>query len=151
MLQARDIMTRDVVTVRAETPVTEIARLMAENEVSGLPVVDNSDCLVGIVTEEDLLLKHSESKIPHRLALFGLWVVPEETLANAYSKARVSLTAGDIMTRKVVTFDEDDNVDAIADEMVTRRVNRVPILSGCKLAGIITRADILRAIATKKQ
>lgn len=146
-MTAKEIMTRDVITVRRDTPVTEIARIMAENGISGVPVVDEQDCLVGMVSEEDLLLKHKKLKAPHRLALFGLWVVPDESVAEAYKSARGGATAEDVMTRDVITFHEEDSVDRIAKVMVEKKINRVPIMRGCKMVGIVTRADIIRSIA----
>ena len=143
-------MTTDVVTVRIDTPVPEIARLMATRGISGVPVLDDTDCLVGMVSENDLLLKHGHAKSPPRLALFGLWVVPEEPVDTAYKGARPTAVAEDVMTRHVVTFNEDDDVDGIAAVMVRKRINRVPIMRDCKLVGIVSRADILKAIAAGK-
>ncbi|MCX8053880.1 MAG: CBS domain-containing protein [Armatimonadetes bacterium] len=143
-------MTKDVLAVRIDTPVTEIARLMAENKVSGVPVLDDADCVVGMVTENDLLLKHAHPKSPPRLALFGLWVVPEEAVEKVYRSARPTAVAEDVMTRDVVTFAEDDDIRTIAETMVKKGINRVPIVRGCKLVGIVSRADILRAIAEGK-
>lgn len=146
---ARDIMTKDVVTISSDTPVPEIARLMAEQGISGVPVIDSEGCLAGMVSEEDLLLKHSQIKAP-RMALFGLWVVPDELVEKAYRSARGGTLAEDIMTREVITFEEEDDVDQIAQMMVKKNINRVPIVRDCKLVGIVTRADILRAIAGAK-
>lgn len=144
---ARDVMTKDVITVKTDTPVTEIAKLMATNGISGVPVLDDEGCLVGMVTENDLLLKLAKSKSHPRLALFGLWVVPDDVVENAYKDARNKAVAADVMTRNVVTFSEDDSIEEIAAEMVKRGINRVPIMRDCKLVGIVSREDILRAIA----
>ncbi len=144
---AKEIMSTDVVTVMSDTPVPEIARIIATEGISGVPVVDDDDCVIGIVTEDDLLLKHDKAETPHRLALFGLWVVPEEPLVQAYKNARGKTTARDIMTPSVITFEEHDDVDRIAETMVRKRINRVPVVRDCKLVGIVTRGDILRAIA----
>ncbi len=144
---ARDIMTTDVVTVNTDTPVTEVAKLMATKGISGVPVLDDDGCLVGMVTENDLLLKLAKSKSHPRLALFGLWVVPDEAVENAYKDARARLVAADIMSKDVVTFTEDDEIGTIAATMVKKGINRVPIMRNCKLVGIVSREDILRAIA----
>lgn len=146
-MTARQIMTRDVITVSRDTPVTEIARIMAENGISGVPVTDDEGCLVGMVSEEDLLLKHKRVKAPHRLALFGLWIVPDDSVAEAYKSARGGATAEDVMTRDVITFHEEDSVDRIAQVMVKKNINRVPIMRDCRMVGIVTRADIVRSIA----
>ncbi len=147
---ARDVMNKDVITVKIDTPVPEIARLMATNGISGVPVLDDTGCVVGMVTEEDLLLKHGHAKSQPRLALFGLWVVPDEAVEKAYRNARPTAVAEDVMTRQVVTFAEDDDVDTIAEVMVKKGINRVPIMRDCKLVGIVSRGDILRAIAAGK-
>ncbi len=143
-------MTHDVITVRIDTPLAEIARVMATRGVSGVPVLDDRDCLVGMVSENDLLLKHGHAKSPPRLALFGLWVVPDEAVETAYKNARPAAVAEDVMTRDVVTFAEDDDIDSIAQAMVRKGVNRVPIVRDCRIVGIVSRADILKAIAAGK-
>ncbi|MGQ9579657.1 MAG: CBS domain-containing protein [Armatimonadota bacterium] len=144
---ARDIMTKDLITVKTDTPVTEIAKLMATNGISGVPVLDYEGRLVGIVTENDLLLNLAKSKSHPRLALFGLWIIPDDVVENAYKDARNKVVAADVMTKNVVTFSEDDSIEKIAAEMVKRGINRVPIMRDCKLVGIVSREDILRAIA----
>ncbi len=144
---ARDIMTKDVITVGPDTPVTEIARILAKNNISGVPVVDSNGKVIGIVSEADLLIKHNKNEVPYRLALFGLWVVPDESIVEAYKAARGDTTAADVMTRNVITFNEEDEVDKIAEVMVKKKINRVPILSNGKLVGIVSRGDIIRSIA----
>jgi CBS domain-containing protein len=150
---ARDIMTTDVITVKTDTPVTEIAKLMATKGISGVPVLDDNDCLVGMVTENDLLLNLAQAKSHPRLALFGLWIVPDKAVEEAYKDARANTVAADVMTKNVITFTEDDDIETIAATMVKKGINRVPIVRGCKLVGIVSRDDILRAIAgeTSKQ
>lgn len=143
---AKEIMTKEVITVGPDTPVPEIARILAANNISGVPVVDDNGKVIGIVSEADLLIKHEKTKVPYRLALFGLWVVPDEAIAEAYKSARRDTTAADVMTRNVITFNEEDEVDKIAEVMVRKKINRVPILSDGKLVGIVSRGDILRAI-----
>lgn len=144
---AKDVMTKDVTAVKADTPVPEIAELMATRGIHGVPVVDDNECVVGMVSEDDVLLKHDQFHVPHRLALFGLYVVPEEMLIRAYGDHHGNALARDVMERKVVTFDEETDVDTIAETMVRKHIDRVPIRHGCKLAGILSKSDILRAIA----
>ena len=144
---AKDIMTTNVVSVRVDTPVVDVARLMATHNVSGVPVVDAGSRVVGVVSENDLLLKHDKAKSPHRLALFGFWVVPEESLVEAYEDARGGTVAADVMTKKAVTFEEDADITQIAETMVKKNINRVPIVRDGKLVGIVSRADIVKSIA----
>jgi CBS domain-containing protein len=143
---ASEIMTRDVITVREDDTIETAMCLMARNNISGLPVVDENDRLVGIITETDVLLK-DKIKVPYpRMALFGLFTVPDDLLENAYRDAR-GLLVGDVMKKKVVFFYEEDSVNDIAETMVEHKINRVPIVRGGKVVGIISRADIVRAMA----
>lgn len=145
-LKAKDIMTRDVVTVSPEARIEEAIKLMAEKHLSGLPVVDSGSRVIGIITENDVLLK-DEVKIPFpRVALFGWYVVPDELAAKAYREAR-GLLVEDVMTAKVVSFDEEAEVAEIARAMVNKGINRVPVTRDGKLAGVVSRADIVRAMA----
>lgn len=143
-LQARDIMTRDVATVTADMPVHEIARMMTERHISGIPVVDEAHNIIGIVTEADLLHRvetHTEKKSSWWLRLFS----DAEALAREFSKAH-GRTAGDIMTRKVISVAENAPLDVIADAFDTHRIKRVPVTRDKVLVGIVSRGDIVRAL-----
>lgn len=143
-LQARDIMTRDVATVTADMPVHEIARMMTERHISGVPVVDGQHNIIGIVTEADLLHRvetHTEKKSSWWLRLFS----DPEALAREFSKAH-GRTAGDIMTRKVISVAENAPLDVIADAFDTHRIKRVPVTRDTMLVGIVSRGDIVRAL-----
>lgn len=145
-LKAKDIMTRDVISIRKGASIEQAVKLMAENHVSGLPVVDVDNRVVGIITENDVLLK-DQIEVPHpRMALYGWYVVPDELVAEAYRKAR-GVRVEDAMSEKLVAFDEESAVSDIARVMVERKINRVPITRGGKLVGIVSRADIVRAMA----
>ncbi|MDQ7842308.1 MAG: CBS domain-containing protein [Armatimonadota bacterium] len=142
-LCARDVMTRQVITVRPETPVKEVAGLMLTHRVSGLPVVTLTGELVGIVTEADLLYKEtppeSEGGRPRR----GL--LPLGRAAEAVRKAE-GVRAQDVMTAPVVTVGEATPLREVAALMVRRRINRVPVIRDGRLVGIVSRADVLRAL-----
>ncbi|HEY1268405.1 MAG TPA: CBS domain-containing protein [Candidatus Binatia bacterium] len=115
-MTARDIMTRKVITVDADTPVQELAQRLLVNGVSGVPVVDRSGKILGVVSEADLLAKQG-------------------TLAR------------DIMSAKIFTVREDASVEDIAALMNTEKIKRVLVVGEKELAGIVSRADIVRAIA----
>jgi CBS domain-containing protein len=147
-LTARDVMTTDVQTVGADTLLADVAQLLAEHHISGVPVVDERRHVLGIVTEADLIDEHRrEAHIP-RVALYGLFPVPEETLSQAYRHG-MELAARDLMTHKVVTASEETSVHELADLMLTRHLNRVPIVREGELVGIVTRADLVRALAKR--
>lgn len=146
-LCARDIMTRDVITVNPSTTVQEIARLLLDRRISGVPVVDDGGELLGIVTESDLVLKVSGPHIPPHIELLGgvIYLEKPHEMKEHLRKA-MGVTAEEIMSGEVVTVEEDMPVREVADMMVSRRVNRLPVLSNGKLAGIITRHDIIATL-----
>jgi CBS domain-containing protein len=145
-LTAKNVMTTAVQTVRADTPLPEIAELLAAQCISGVPVVDEEQHVVGILSESDLIDDHKrEARIP-RTALYGVFPLPDDVLREAAQRGQM-LQASDLMTKKVVTATEDIPVHALADLMVQRKVNRIPILRAGRLVGIVCRADLVRVFA----
>lgn len=150
-MKTQDIMNRDVISIRADTTVDEIARLLSERHIGGLPVVDDENRVIGIVSESDLFLKEkgmpfSAVKVP---TLFQRWVDPER-LIEIYEGARHH-TAADVMTTEVVCVDVEDTVGHAVMLMAQRNIKRVPVLQNGTLAGIITRADIIRLLARDEE
>jgi len=142
-VRAREIMSSPVLTVTPETPVRDAVQLMLGNHISGLPVVDAQGHLVGIISEADLLLKASEPRPSEPLLeLSGPWLWVERWL-GAHRKA-AGRTVGEVMTRHVVTATEETPVGELAARMVRHQVNRLPIVRGREVVGIVTRADILK-------
>lgn len=143
-LRAKDVMTSPVITVRPDTSVKDVAALMLRHHISGLPVVTSEGELVGIVTEADLLYKETGPQQKAEGFLKGF--PPFAKTANEERKA-AGLTAADLMTSPVVTVDEEMPVHDIARLMVRRKINRVPVLRADWVVGIVSRADVLRALA----
>jgi CBS domain-containing protein len=139
-LAARDVMTSPVVTVGPETPVKEIAQLLLTHHISGVPVVSDGK-LVGIVTEADLLYKERPDLEEGGL----LRLFRRGQLAEAERKAE-GLVARDVMTSPVVTVTEDTPLREVAALMARRQINRVPVVRGDQVVGIVSRADVLRAL-----
>jgi CBS domain-containing protein len=142
---ARDVMTPKVVTVSPDTRVAEIARILLDRRISGVPVVDADGRLVGIVTEGDLLRRPELGTERSRgwwLRLFG----DQRAEAEAYAKSH-GTRAEEIMTRNVVTVTEDTSVAEIARLLETHRIKRVPVLRDGRLVGIVSRANLLHALA----
>ncbi len=145
-LTAHEIMTSPVITVRPETPMREVVNLMRRFEISGLPVVDEAGQMVGIVTEADVLHKADVLQPrPPAIPWHGrsLWL---ERIVDRYRKA-TGTTAGDLMTENVVTADEGTGVRELAHRMLTHGINRIPIVQGRRVVGIVTRADILKVFS----
>ncbi|GAB4336478.1 MAG: CBS domain-containing protein [Desulfobulbaceae bacterium] len=151
MLRAKDIMTRDVVTVNRETSVRELAGLLAEKKISGVPVVDAGGNLVGVVTESDLIDQAKKVHIPTVMALFDSFVFLEnpERLEKDLKKMSAA-TVGDICSAKVVTVGEETPVDELATIMAEKKVHTLPVLDkDGAMTGIIGKSDIIKTIARR--
>lgn len=149
-MKAKDIMTSPVITVTAHTPIRDAVRLMLERRISGLPVVDRAGNLVGIVTEADLLLKEAAPRPGAPVVdWIGRWLWLERWL-SAHRKAE-GRTVGEVMTHNVIVADEDTTVHVLASRMMRFQVNRIPVVRGRQLVGIVTRADILRLFLRNDQ
>jgi CBS domain-containing protein len=144
-MKARDVMTSNVLTVTEDTPVLEAIRLMLQRKISGLPVVDASNTLVGMVTEGDFL-RRSELGTERHAARWIEFLTGPGRLADEYAHAR-GRKVRDVMTPDLHTVAEDAPLDEIVETMERRHVKRVPVLRGRTLAGIVTRSNLLRAIA----
>ena len=144
---AKDIMTKDVITVRPEDEVEKVAQLLLENKISGIPVVDENHKVIGMITEKDLMVKATELKVPFYLTLFDSIIFLENPirLKNDLKKYTASQVK-DAMTQKVHWVAEDTPVSEIAEMMQKENVNRVPVLRHGKIIGIVTRNDILKSL-----
>jgi CBS domain-containing protein len=142
-MNVRDVMTTDVVTVAPGESLKNVAKLMVERRISGVPVVDSEGAVLGVVTEADLLLKERGLRGGRGGPL--AWIVdPLEIDTRLKFEARV---AGEAMTSPPVTVEPFRRVAAAADLMIAKRVNRLPVVAAGKLVGIVSRADLVRAFA----
>ncbi len=144
-MQAKDVMTRDVVTVGPDTQVGEIAKLLLARRISAVPVVDASGVLRGIVSEGDLL-RRAETGTERRRSWWLELLVENRELAHEYVKSH-GLTAKDVMTAPVVTVGDDADLAEIAAVLERNRIKRVPVTHGGRLVGIVSRANLLQALA----
>ena len=145
-MHAMDVMTTEVVTVSPDMTVQELARLLSERGISGVPVVENGR-LIGIVSEGDLL--HRAETGTERRTARQRWRWYDDTqsdLARDYVKSH-GRTVRDIMTREVIAVGETTDLAEVAALLETKRVKRVPVLRDGKLVGIISRANLVRALA----
>ena len=144
---AREIMSRDVITVSPEEKVDKAARILVENKISGLPVVDANNHVVGIITEKDLIIRASELKVPFYVTLFDSIIFLENPIRfNNDVKKYTATTVKDAMTKKVQVVEEDTPIGLIVEIMQSKAINRVPVVRHGKLVGIITRNDILKSV-----
>ena len=145
-MRAREIMTALVHTVGPDTKIADLARLLMDKRISAAPVVDDTGRLVGIVSESDLL-RRREIGTDKRRSWLLRFVTDTQTLAAEYVKASAP-TVGEIMSRQVVTVGEDMPVAAIADLLEARGLKRVPVVRDSKVVGIVSRANLVQALAT---
>lgn len=140
------LMTRDVVELTPETTVREAAALLTEHQVSGAPVVDADGRVLGIVSESDLLSEARRRAALPRSAAFGLFLVSEETLLRLYH-AGADLPVREVMSSRLISVTESTPATEAARLLVNEGVNRLPVLDADgKLVGIVTRADLLKAV-----
>jgi CBS domain-containing protein len=143
-MQAQDVMTTKVVAVAPDTPVTEIAKLLLERQISAVPVVSDDRQLVGIVSEGDLT--HGLGQEGAKRSWWLDLLASPQTRAEAYLKGHGRL-AWDVMTRSVISVTPETPLPEIAQLLETRRIKRVPVLRDGELVGIVSRADLLRGFA----
>jgi len=141
-MKVRDRMTHGVISVTPETRLRDIARLLSEHHISGVPVVDAEGTCIGVVSEADLLVKLLSRPQSRRLPLD--WILGERHDPEELRR-RAATTAGQAMSAPAVTIEADRPLREAAGLMVDRGVNRLPVLSGGALVGMITRADLVRA------
>jgi CBS domain-containing protein len=147
-MKVREIMATDVVTVRRDTSVNDIARLLSERDIGGVPVVDDAHHVVGIVTELDMIVRNTRLEMPTFIQILD-GRIPLETPGHYRKRLQHMLGthAADIMTAEVVAIGPDDTVEDLAELMVKRRFNPVPVVENGILVGIVSRADLIRMMA----
>jgi CBS domain-containing protein len=144
--KAADLMVEDVVTVAPTTSISELARLLVAHRISAVPVLDEAGTLVGIVSEGDLLRRGETGTERHR-SWWLEFLVSNAALAGEFVKSR-GRTVADVMTREVVTAEEATPLAELAGLMERHHVKRLPILRGARLVGIVSRADLVAALAS---
>lgn len=141
-MKVLDRMTRAVISVAPETPLRDVARVLSEHHISGVPVVDDAGTCIGVVSEADLLVKLLSRPQSRRSPLewiFGERHDPQEMRRHAATTARQA------MSTPAITIESDRPFREVAALMVDRGVNRLPVVEGGQLVGIVTRADMVQA------
>lgn len=148
-MRAIDLMTPRVITIGTDATVSDAAKKMLENNISGMPVVDTAGKVVGIISEGDLLRRVELGTERHRswwLRLLSGGTLPAEDFIKSHARK-----VTDVMTSHVTTVDENASPEEVVRLMETRRIKRVPVVRQGKLVGIISRANLLRALASVSQ
>lgn len=146
-MQAHDVMTRDVMTIDQNATVLQAVRMMLQHKISGLPVVDASGGLVGVVTEGDLLRRTETNTERQRPRWLEFLFVGPGKLADEYVHTH-SRKVIDIMSPEPVTVTENAGLEEVIDLMERHRVKRLPVMQGPRIVGIVSRANLLRTLAS---
>ena len=145
-MRAIDVMVRDIVTVHPDTDVADAIKLMSEHDVSALPVVDAAGKLLGVLSEADLIHRVEIGTEKHR----PWWleaVTGASTLATEFAKSH-GKKVGEVMTSGAIMVSEDTPLSEIAALFERKRINRVPVVKDGKLVGIVSRSNLIQALAS---
>lgn len=145
-MKAMDVMVRNVVTVTQDSSVAEAVQLLNDHDVSALPVVNDDDEVIGIISEADLIHREENGTGKHR----PWWleaVTPASTLAEEFAKSH-GHKVGEVMSTDVVSASEDASLGEIANLLERHRIKRLPILKDGKLVGIVSRSNLIQALAS---
>jgi CBS-domain-containing membrane protein len=152
MLTAKDIMTKDVITVKPDTSIEELSSLLVKHGISGVPVVDDDGALYGIVTENDLISRSKRLHIPTVVSFLDAAIYLESSKKFEQEVKRLTATrVGDICIRKVFTIGEDTTVVDIATIMSEKKKHLLPVVKAGKLTGIVGKRDMVKAVARQEE
>lgn len=148
MLKAKDIMTRKLITLTEETPVTEAAKVLATKKIGGAPVVNSSGQVVGIVSESDLIIQDVKLHFPHFINLLDSYIFlgslkKFETLLKKAVAAKVK----DLMSSEVISVAPEATIEDVATLLTEKKISRVLVMAEGRLLGIITKGDIVKSLA----
>jgi CBS domain-containing protein len=150
-MKARDVMNSAVVAVKPDTPISDVAKTLRDHRISAVPVVNEAGSPLGVVSEGDLIGRDEAE----REARLDWWLIllaegealNPEFLASVRSSER---RARDVMTAPVVTVGEEAEIDEVARLLTAHRIKRVPVLRDGRIVGIVSRADLVGALAERK-
>ena len=145
-MKAADVMSREVVSIHPDAGILEALRLMLDRRISGLPVVDAAGALVGVLTEGDFLRRAELDTERHRSHWLAFLLGPGR-LAREYVRSH-GRKVGDVMTHNVVSVSEDVTLAEIVRLMERHRIKRLPVTKAGRLIGIVSRRDLLQALAS---
>lgn len=148
MLKAKNIMTKEVISVSPATTIKELAEIFIKSNISGAPVINEKGDLIGVVTENDLINKNKRFHIPTVIRLFDAFIMLDKPgNIEKEIKKMAAVTVGEIYTKDVLTVSEDAAVEDVATIMAEKRVHLIPVVDGKKVQGIIGKIDLIKGLA----
>ena len=148
-MKVKDIMTQPVITITEDTSLQKVAQIMLENRIGGLPVINQSGDLTGIVTESDFTA--TEKCIPFSMfrapQLFGNWLGNDAE--DLYERAG-NISAREVMSTSVVTVTENDSIETVLELILKYDINRIPVVRDGKPIGIVARHDLLKLMKSTR-
>jgi len=149
MLNASDVMTTDVMVVKTTTSLKDLAHILYDNHINGVPVVDDEGLLIGIICESDLIRKDKKLHIPTVVAVFDAVLYLESPRRFEKEIQRLNATTvADLYTKKPITVDEKTPIDEIATLMTEKNIHTLPVMDGKRMVGIIGKADLIRTLVS---
>jgi CBS domain-containing protein len=148
MATAKEIMTKEVITVTTDVTIEGLARILTKHDISGAPVVDEEGKLIGIVTESDLIKMEQRLHIPTVINIFDAVIyLGSSKKFEEDIKRMAATTVGDIFRKDAVTITESATIEEIATIMTEKNIHHLPVIKKGKLVGIVGKKDIVKAIA----
>jgi CBS domain-containing protein len=148
-MRTREIMTSPVTTASPDMSIQDAAQLLADNRISGMPVVDVSGNVIGIISEGDLIHRVETGTDADRRHWWQGWLASTRKLAERYVKEH-GRRVSDAMSEPAISIDENASLSDVADVLERRRIKRLPVLRDGKLVGIVSRSDLIRELASMK-
>jgi len=147
MQKVKEIMTRDPITIGPKTEIAEATRILLENRINGVPVVNDDGRLVGILCQSDLIAQQKDLPLPSLFTLLDGFV-PMTSMKQMEKQVRkiAAITAEEAMTRDPVTVKPDDDIGKVATLMVDRNFHTLPVVADGKLVGVVGKEDVLRTL-----
>ena len=147
MLKAKDIMTREVITISPDTEIAQAAQLLLTNRINGVPVIDDAGKLVGILCQSDLIIQQKNIPIPSLFTLLDGFIslTSSKKLDKEVEKIAATRVA-DAMTANPVTVNSDTGIEEVAALMVEKSYHTLPVVDAGNLVGIVGKEDVLRTL-----
>ncbi len=152
MIKAKNIMTRKVITVSPETGITKAAKLLLDNCINGMPVVDSEDRLVGIICQGDLIVQQKKLPLPSVFTILDgiIPLVSPKNLEHEIEKMAAS-TVAQAMTHRPITLSPESSIEEIAQLMTDKKLHTLPVVDQGKLVGIVGKEDVLATLLPRRE